>query len=180
MSPLFRSGYIESPRTYNAPSHGGRSGICKWLTGTCRVVPSKRATSPAVASSSYSGTLCIPIVRSVRRENCSLMAGMANCRSSARCISPLPVSSHSADMFAFAHTFSRTSYDGFPFRVPTTFSTTVADMPTLCANARLFPLYKEFLQIGRLYSSFQNYSQKRKLFAFYFEYSHLRIIFASS
>ncbi|WP_418177133.1 hypothetical protein, partial [Alistipes putredinis] len=47
--------------------------------------------------------------------------------------------------FAFAHTFSRTSYDGFPFRVPTTFSTTVADMPTLCANARLFPLYKEFI-----------------------------------
>ena len=45
----------------------------------------------------------------------------------------------------FAHTFSRTSYDGFPFRVPTTFSTTVADMPTLCANARLFPLYKEFI-----------------------------------
>ena len=145
MSPLFRSGYIESPRTYNAPSHGGRSGICRWLTGTCRVVPSKRATSPAVASSSYSGTLCIPIVRSVRRGNCSLMAGMANCRSSSRCISPLPVSSHSADMFAFAHTFSRTSYDGFPFRVPTTFSTTLADIPMLCANARLFPLYKEFI-----------------------------------
>lgn len=124
------------------------------------------------SKASFSNRCCICLICSLRRPisaACSVIrlsssvirSGVTPCvtkRSSAitgcclaivvdssAIISPLPVMSHVADIFAFAHTFSRTSKDGFPCRVPTTFSMTVGVTPTAIEKALLLPLYNWFI-----------------------------------
>ncbi len=97
--------------------------------------------------------------------------------------SPLPVISHDILTSASAETFSTTSNEGLPCRLPTILSTTEGVTPIALANALLFPPYKTRIILPK--RSFTVIAHILKFlkcgiyFVFCFLFPQMRIIFAA-